>query len=67
MLNRENEVISTNTSHKNCHSLKAYPTMIFQLSIKVEMNYQSEEKEAVCIDGIKKRVPIIFNGVNPDV
>ncbi len=53
----------------NGHSLKAYPRMTFQLSIKGgnEMNYRIEEKEAFCIVGIKKRVPIIFKGVNPDI
>nr|WP_263326830.1 AraC family transcriptional regulator [Neobacillus sp. Marseille-Q6967] len=51
------------------HSLKAYPPMSFQLSIKggSELNYQIVEKEAFCIVGIKKRVPIIFNGVNPEI
>jgi AraC family transcriptional regulator len=53
----------------NGHSLKAYPRMTFQLSIKGgnEMTYRIEEKEAFCIVGIKKRVPIIFNGVNPEI
>lgn len=31
------------------------------------MNYRIEEKEAFRIVGIKKRVPIIFNGVNPEI
>lgn len=31
------------------------------------MNYRIEEKEAFHIIGIKKRVPIIFNGVNPEI
>ncbi|MBP0725306.1 AraC family transcriptional regulator [Bacillus sp. RG28] len=49
--------------------LKAYPRMTFQLTIKggSEMNYRIEEKEAFRIVGIKKRVPIIFNGVNPEI
>ena len=53
----------------NGQSLKAYPRMTFQLSIKGgnEMNYRIEEKEAFSIVGIKKRVPIIFNGVNPEI
>jgi AraC family transcriptional regulator len=56
-------------ARKNVHSLKAYPKMTFQLSVKGgnEMNYRIEEKEAFRIVGIKKRVPIIFNGVNPDI
>ncbi len=50
-------------------SLKAYPKMTFQLSIKggSEMNYRIVDKGAFRIVGIKKRVPIIFNGVNPEI
>ncbi|MTI47264.1 AraC family transcriptional regulator [Sporosalibacterium faouarense] len=50
-------------------SLKAYPPMTFQLSIKGgnEMNYRIEEKEAFSIVGIQKKVPIIFNGVNQEI
>ena len=53
----------------NGHSLKAYPKMTFQLSIKGvnEMNYRIEEKEPFRIVGIKKRVPIVFNGVNQEI
>ncbi|MGA9290084.1 MAG: AraC family transcriptional regulator [Anaerobacillus sp.] len=61
--------ITPSEARKNVHSLKAYPRMTFQLSVKggSEMNYQIVEKEAFRIVGIKKRVPIIFNGVNPDI
>lgn len=31
------------------------------------MHYRIEEKETFRIVGIKKRVPIIFNGVNPEI
>jgi AraC family transcriptional regulator len=50
-------------------SLKAFPRMTFQLTIKGgnEMNYRIEDKEAFRIVGIKKRVPIIFQGVNPEI
>ncbi|SMC95489.1 AraC family transcriptional regulator [Sporomusa malonica] len=50
-------------------TLKAYPRMTFHLSINggIEMNYRIVEKEAFHIIGIKKRVPIVFNGVNPDI
>lgn len=50
-------------------SLKAYSPMTFQLSIKggSEMNYRIEEKEVFRIVGIMKRVPLIFNGVNPEI
>jgi len=49
--------------------LKAYPKMTFQLSIKggCEMNYRIVEKGPFKIVGFKKRVPIIFNGVNPEI
>ncbi|EJL46117.1 AraC family transcriptional regulator [Brevibacillus agri] len=50
-------------------SLKAYPRMTFYLSIKggSAMNYRMEEKEAFRIVGLKKRVPLIYNGVNPEI
>lgn len=49
--------------------LKSYPRMTFQLTIKGgnEMNVRIVEKEAFRIVGIMKRVPIIFNGVNPEI
>ncbi|MDF2612415.1 MAG: ydeE1 [Clostridia bacterium] len=61
--------ITPSEARKNGKSLKAYPRMTFQLSIKggSEMNYRIEEKEAFRVVGIKKRVPIIFNGVNPEI
>ncbi|WP_079478880.1 AraC family transcriptional regulator [Halobacillus salinus] len=54
---------------RGVHSLKAYPKMSFRLSIEGgnEMNYRIVEKEAFSIIGLKKRVPIIFNGVNPEI
>jgi len=49
--------------------LKAYPRMTFQLSIKggCEMNYRIVEKGPFKIVGFKKRVPISFNGINPEI
>lgn len=49
--------------------LKAFPRMTFQLTVKGgnEMNYRMEEKEAFRIVGLQKRVPIIFEGVNPEI
>jgi AraC family transcriptional regulator len=43
--------------------------MTFQLTIKggIEMQYRIEEKPKFHIVGIKKRVPIVFNGVNPEI
>ena len=54
---------------KSGSSLKAFPKMTFQLSIKGgnEMNYRVEKKEDFHIVGIKERVPIIFHGVNPKI
>ncbi|ARI78521.1 AraC family transcriptional regulator [Halobacillus mangrovi] len=53
----------------NGHYLKAYPKMTFQLKIDggTEMNYRIEEKTAFRIVGLKKRVPIVFKGVNPEI
>ncbi|MDQ0417503.1 AraC family transcriptional regulator [Croceifilum oryzae] len=50
-------------------SLKAYPRMTFQLTIQggAEMNYRIEEKESFRIIGIQKRVPIVFQGENPEI
>ncbi|MBO9130418.1 AraC family transcriptional regulator [Bacillus sp. 165] len=61
--------ITPSEARHNGQSLKAYPPMTFQLSIKggSEMNYRIKEKKAFYIIGIKKRVPIIFNGVNPEI
>ncbi|SET45311.1 AraC family transcriptional regulator [Paenibacillus sp. NFR01] len=49
--------------------LKAYPRVTFQLTVRGgnEMNYRIVEKEAFNIVGLYKRVPIIFNGVNPEI
>ncbi len=51
------------------HSLNAYPRMAFQLSIKggKVMKYRIVEKDTFRIAGIMKRVPIIFDGVNPEI
>ncbi|PKM93978.1 MAG: AraC family transcriptional regulator [Firmicutes bacterium HGW-Firmicutes-1] len=56
-------------ARSNGKSLKAYPPMTFQLTIKGgnEMNYRIEEKEAFRIVGIQKRVPIVFHGVNSEI
>ncbi|MDQ0247759.1 AraC family transcriptional regulator [Bacillus fengqiuensis] len=61
--------ITPSEARNNGQALKAYPRMTFQLSIKggSEMNYRLEEKEAFHIVGIKKRVPIVFQGENPEI
>ncbi|KRF07128.1 AraC family transcriptional regulator [Paenibacillus sp. Soil766] len=61
--------ITPSEARLNGQSLKAYPPMTFQITIQGgnEMNYRIEEKEAFTIVGLYKRVPIIFNGVNPEI
>jgi len=61
--------ITPSEAKVNGRSLKAYPRMSFQLTVKGgnEMNYRIVEKEAFRIVGMKKRVPIIFHGINPEI
>ncbi|RHW38159.1 AraC family transcriptional regulator [Neobacillus notoginsengisoli] len=61
--------VTPSEARNNGQQLKAYPLMTFQLSIKggVEMNYRIEQKEAFNIVGITKKVPIIFEGENPEI
>ncbi|MZQ97032.1 MAG: helix-turn-helix domain-containing protein [Acidaminobacter sp.] len=49
--------------------LKAYPRMTFQLSIRggCEMNYRIVEKEWFKLVGVKRRVPMVFEGINPEI
>lgn len=49
--------------------IKAFPRMTFQLSIKggCEMNYRIVVKESFNIMGFKKRVPVVFEGINPEI
>ena len=46
--------------------LKAFPPMTFQLTIKGgnEMDYRIVEKDAFKIVGVKKRITLLFEGVN---
>lgn len=61
--------ITPSEARDNGKSLKAYPKMTFKLSVRgvCEMNYRIVEKESFRIVGHKKRVPIIFGGVNPEI
>jgi AraC family transcriptional regulator len=61
--------ITPSEAKDNGKPLKAYPRMTFQLTIRGEneMNYRIEEKEEFRIVGIKKRVPLIYEGVNPEI
>ncbi len=49
--------------------LKAFPPMTFQLTIKGgnQMDYRIVEKAAFKIVGVKKRITLIFEGVNPQM
>jgi AraC family transcriptional regulator len=49
--------------------LKAVPPMTFQLTVQGgnEMDYRIIEKEAFYIVGLKKRVSLVYNGVNPEI
>lgn len=61
--------VTPSEARNSGQQLKAYPLMTFQLSIRGgnEMNYRIEQKDAFSIVGIKKRVPIIFEGENPEI
>ncbi|GAA4860926.1 AraC family transcriptional regulator [Paenibacillus vulneris] len=61
--------ITPSEARNKGQSLKAFPRMSFQLTVQggSEMNYRLEEKEAFRIVGLKKRVPIQFHGVNPEI
>ncbi|MGI5838382.1 MAG: AraC family transcriptional regulator [bacterium] len=62
------DILPSEARNEDTH-LKAYPRMTFQLSIKggCEMNYRIAEKGSFKVVGFKKRVPIIFEGVNPEI
>ncbi|NMO94246.1 AraC family transcriptional regulator [Paenibacillus lemnae] len=61
--------ISPSLVKSHAPSLIAYPRMTFQLTVQGgnAMNYRIVEKEAFRIAGIMKRVPIQFDGVNPEI
>ncbi|MFN8610922.1 MAG: AraC family transcriptional regulator [Vulcanimicrobiota bacterium] len=50
-------------------TLKAYGRLSFQLSIQgaVEMNYRIVDKPSFKIVGLRKRVALIFEGINPEI
>jgi len=61
--------ITPSEARQTGQTFKAFPRMTFQLTIQggIEMNYRLEQKEAFRIVGLMKRVPIIFQGENPDI
>ena len=54
---------------KNSDRFKAFPRLTFQLTIQggMDMEYRIAEKDAFKLVGIKKRVPIVFEGHNPEI
>ncbi|QQK79036.1 AraC family transcriptional regulator [Salicibibacter cibi] len=61
--------VTPTEAKKNGTSLKAFPRMTFQLSVKggTEMNYRIEEKAAFHVVGKKKKVNLIYHGANPEI
>lgn len=61
--------VTPTEARDNGQPLKAFPRMTFQLTIKGEneMNYRIEEKDEFRIVGLMKRVPLIYEGVNPEI
>lgn len=61
--------ITPSSVRSHASSLVAYPQMTFQLTIQGgnAMNYRIIEKESFGIVGMMKRVPIQFDGVNPEI
>lgn len=61
--------ITPSQARKSNTSLKAFPHMTFQLKIQggMEMNYRIVEKEGFKIVGAKKRITLIYEGVNPQM
>ncbi|RTE09067.1 AraC family transcriptional regulator [Paenibacillus whitsoniae] len=61
--------ITPSEARQEGRQLKAYPPMTFQLSIQGghEMKYRVVQKDAFRIVGLYKRVPIQFEGVNPEI
>ena len=54
---------------KKARTLKSFPKLSFQLTIRggMDMNYRIVEKGPFKIVGVKKRVPIQFEGVNQEI
>ena len=61
--------ITPKEARKNGSSLKAVLPMTFQLTIRggSEMDYRIVEKETFYIVGLKKRITLLYRGVNPEI
>ncbi len=54
---------------KNSVAVKAFPPMTFQLKISggIEMDYRIVKTDAFNIVGLKRRIELVYNGVNPQM
>jgi AraC family transcriptional regulator len=61
--------VTPSEARANGHSLKAYPRMTFQLTIKggTELNYRLEEMCAFKIVGVKNKIKLVPGGTNPEI
>lgn len=61
--------VAPSQARRESSVFRAFSRMTFQLTIKggTSMNYRVVEKEAFRIVGIKKRVTLVYNGVNPEI
>lgn len=61
--------ITPSEARQHGQPLKAYPPLTFQLTVKggSDMKYRIEEKGAFTIAGLMRRVPLIYEGVNPHI
>jgi AraC family transcriptional regulator len=66
---RSHHGINPSEAKESRSPLKTWPRMTFHLTIKggAEMDYRIEKKPSFRITGIKKRVPIQFEGINPEI
>ena len=61
--------ITPSEARRSGQPLTAYPRLSFQLTIQggIAMHYRIVEKEAFCIAGLARNVPIVFDGVNLEI
>lgn len=61
--------VSPSAARAAGQALKAFPRLTFQITIQgaSEMNYRIVDKEGFAIVGLMRRVPLIYQGVNPHI
>ncbi len=61
--------VSPSAARATGQALKAFPRLTFQITIQgaSEMNYRIVDKEGFAIVGLMRRVPLIYQGVNPHI